>query len=162
MHGFILISWMMQFFLCILITTITFSLVTDWNKKLHTINRSFNHFLTLPIAFDVLARDAQSVDAQDINIYHHQVDINEKYKKICWKYENNSLFRIIRNYDKKEERWRQSNKSLVATQINSIVFSSITSKNSDTSLVGIEINYNQKKDMKTYKKIISLHNGRVI
>jgi hypothetical protein len=163
MRGFILISWMMQFFLCILITTITFSLVTDWNKKLHRINRSFNYFLMLPIALDVFARDIQSVEAQNINIYHHQVDINENYKKICWKYENNNLFRIIRNYDKKEGRWRQSNKSLVATQIHSVVFSPITNKNrGDSPLVGIEINYSRKKDLKTYKKIISLRNGKVI
>ncbi len=162
MRGFIVVSWMIQSFLCLLLVFFSFSLFMQWHKQVRNMHNRLNRFLAVPMACEVLQRDLQVTAPNNAQINHYSLSLNMPlhHKKITWLFDKDKLLRKQRVFDVKHRVWKKTVKNLVAEKL--ILGSFERIKNQSALLVGMKMAITLE-DCKRYQEyIIAFRNGKQV
>ncbi len=162
MRGFIVMSWMIQSFLCLLLVFLSFSLFMQWHKKVRSLHSRLNRFLASPIACDFLQRDIQAALPKDIQIDRYSVRLNlpSQHKKVTWVFDKDKFLRKQRIFDLKHKVWKKPVKNLVIEKLVAGSFEPI--KNQKALLVGMKVVIKVEGSKQCQEYMIAFRNGKHI
>jgi hypothetical protein len=156
--GFIIVEWMMQFLLCALIGIVSFSLFRTWSVRLGMLHKGLHLSLQMPTASDALRRDLSDSAPDAVKIFPDKCVYVSSDKYIAWQIKKNKLFRIQKNYDSAQKKWRKATKNLAAELVGNSSFRAISSSAIKDGVAGVQI----LDEKGTCLSTVALRNGKTV
>ncbi len=116
-YGFILIEWMVQFLLLTTVALISYNLIASWHRTIVQMNRVCNRLLPIYIATDIMRTDIHEATKVNVDGNAMLLSITSEHRSITWYCKEKRLFRSIKSYDQKDQRWLNPYYGLFAQHI---------------------------------------------
>jgi hypothetical protein len=158
-QAFALAHWMICCALMLLLSMLSYGLMTTWYRQLTSMHERCDTLLPLHLALDVFKKDvAQASSITDVT--EHQCRLVSSHNRIMWRIDGQKLTRSAAHYDAVKRNWKKPSTSLLAQNITDGRFVPIDVTGNEERERPRGIRVTMQQGATTIKQIGYLRNGQ--